>query len=208
MGPEHIFPAAIKDIAETYDWLINTMNVDPKKVIIGGDDAGVAIALDTLFIKIAPEQRPAGMICASPYTGLEAGGESWRANLGKDIINENSVTRMEEAYLGPEADDIEYESDLRPFVYLRNTVELGSFLPSRLLIYLGGKEVLLEEGGLLASRARNSGVQVMVVQEPNGVHLWSMLPDILIKDDYSRQNAIDRFVEFVSLVCKGNKISH
>jgi acetyl esterase/lipase len=183
------------------------MNIDPKKIIIGGDDAGVAIALDTLLIKIAPDQRPAGMICASPYTGLEAGGESWRANLGEDIINENAVTRMEDAYLGPDQDEAEYESDLRPFGYLKNTVELGSFLPSRLLVYLGGKEVLLEEGGLLASRARNSGVQVMVVQEPSGVHLWSMLPDILIKEDHSRQNAIDRFVEFVSLVCQGNKMS-
>ncbi|KAI7905512.1 Alpha/Beta hydrolase protein [Cokeromyces recurvatus] len=204
-GPENRFPSAINDIARTYDWLIHILQIHPKKIIIGGDDAGVAIALDTLFTKIPSNQKPAGFICASPYTGLEAGGDSWRANLGQDIINEKSITCMENAYMGPENED-EYDSDeeeekerqLRPFGYLRNTVELGSFLPSRLLLYLGGKEVLLDEGGLLASRARSSGVQVIVVQEPSGAHLWSMLPDIFIKDLSIKQNAIDRFVEFIS----------
>lgn len=184
------------------------MNIDPKKIIIGGDDAGAAIALDTLFIKIPAHQKPAAMIFASPYTGLEAGGESWRANLGGDMINENSITRMEDAYMKPEKFDSDNESEdeaeqeLRPFGYLKESVELGSFLPNRLLLYLGGKEVLLDEGGLLASRARSSGVQVVVVQEPSGIHLWSMLPDIFTDEWQIKQNAVDRFVQFVTEIVK------
>ncbi|KAI7863102.1 Alpha/Beta hydrolase protein [Mucor mucedo] len=199
-GPDNLFPAAIKDVGDTYHWLTETLNIDPKKIIIGGDDAGVAIALDTLLNKIDPSKKPAGMICASPYTGLEAGGESWRTNLGLDILNENSITRMENAYMGIESEDevIEYEGGLSPFAYLRDSVDLGSLLPSRMLVYLGGKEVLLEEGGLLANRAARSGVQVMVVQEPSGIHLWSMLPDIFIKQDDVKQYAVDRFVDFVA----------
>ncbi|CAO3610782.1 unnamed protein product [Mucor fragilis] len=202
-GPEKLFPTAVNQIADTYNWLTNTLNIDPKKIIIGADDAGAAIALDALFIKIPSDQKPAGMICASPYTGLEAGGESWRANLGQDIINENSMTRMELAYLGPEKNDSDDESDdgtpeVSPFVYLREHVQLGSFLPSRMLFLLGGKEVLLDEGGLLASRARSSGIQVVVVQEPSGAHLWSMLPDVFIKDPSVKQYMLDRFVDFVA----------
>lgn len=210
LGPENLFPAAIEDVAKSYDWLINTMHIDPKKIVVGGDDAGVAIALDTLLHKIDTHQKPAALIFASPYTGLEAGGESWRANLGEDMLNENSITRMEEAYMKPEKYDSDNESDdeqeqqqeLSPFGYLRDTVELGSFLPNRLLLYLGGKEVLLDEGGLLASRARSSGIQVVVVQEPSGVHLWSMLPDIFIDEWQIKQNAIDRFVQFVTEIAK------
>lgn len=202
-GPENLFPVAVDQVAETYNWLTGTLSIDPKKIIIGADDSGAAIALDALFNKIPSQQRPGGMICASPYTGLEAGGESWRANLGQDIINENSITRMEHAYLGPENNDSDDESDdarpeVRPFVYLRGHVQLGSFLPSRMLFFLGGKEVLLDEGGLLASRARSSGIQVVVVQEPSGVHLWSMLPDIFIKDQSVKQYVLDRFVDFVA----------
>ncbi|CEP16816.1 hypothetical protein [Parasitella parasitica] len=209
-GPEHLFPAAVNQIAKTYSWLTNTLNIDPKKIIIGADDAGAAIALDTLFIKISTQQRPAGMVCASPYTGMEAGGESWRANLDQDIINENSISRMECAYMGPEENDSDKESDggkseMEPFSYLRHNVELGSFLPARMLFFLGGKEVLLDEGGLLASRARNSGIQVAVVQEPSGVHLWSMLPDIFIKDQSAKQFMLDRFVEFVASTIEINK---
>ncbi|KAI8072254.1 Alpha/Beta hydrolase protein [Gilbertella persicaria] len=194
-GPEHLFPAPIKDIAKTYHWLIKNMNIEPRKIILGADDAGVAIALDTLLHKIPSEQRPAGLICASPYTGLEAGGESWRANLGDDILTEKAIERMEQCYMGPE--DSEYEDDVPPFRYLRHDIDLASFLPRRLLVLLGGKEVLLDEGGILASRARSSGVQVMMVQEPTGVHLWSMFPDIMIQDATARQAVMDRLVEFV-----------
>ena len=206
-GPENLFPVAVNQVAETYKWLTNTLNIDPKKIIIGADDVGAAIALDTLFIKIPSQQRPAGMICASPYTGLEAGGESWRTNLGQDIINENSVNRMEYAYLGPEKNDSDDESDdekpeLSPFAYLRGDVQLGSFLPPRMLFFLGGKEVLLDDGGLLASRARSSGIQVVVVQEPSGIHLWSMLPDTMIKDPSVKQYMLDRLVEFVASTIK------
>ncbi|KAI8647887.1 Alpha/Beta hydrolase protein [Parasitella parasitica] len=207
-GPEHLFPTAVNQIAETYSWLTNTLNIDPKKIIIGADDAGAAIALDTLFVKIPAQQRPAGMICASPYIGLEAGGESWRANLGQDIINENSVIRMELAYMSPEKDDDDNESDngkteIGPFTYLSHNAQMGSFLPARMLFFLGGKEVLLDDGGFLASKARSSGVQAVVVQEPSGVHLWSMLPDIFIKDQSVKQFMLDRFVEFIANTIKG-----
>lgn len=97
-----------------------------------------------------------------------------------------------------EDDELEYEGGITPFNYLRDSIQLGSFLPNRMLIYLGGKEVLLEEGGLLASRAAKSGIQVSMVQEPSGIHLWSMFPDILVQDDRARQNSLDRLVEFVS----------
>lgn len=190
----------MKDISETYNWMINELNIDPKKIILGGDDVGTAIGLETLLHKIDPALRPAGMIMASPYTGLEAGGESWRANLGSDILNENSITRMENCYLGPEneEEDNEYEDGLTPFAYLRESTQLGNMLPGRMLVYLGGKEVLLDEGGLIASRAARSGVQVVMVQEPSGIHLWPMFPDIFIKDQSARQNVIDRLVDFVA----------
>ncbi|KAI8986973.1 Alpha/Beta hydrolase protein [Pilobolus umbonatus] len=200
---ENVFPAAVKDIAYTYEWLIETYNVDPSKIIIAGDDVGVAIVLDTLKLKIDKDKRPAGMICVSPYTGLEAGGESWRYNLGGDLINENAISRMEAAYLGPEGS--RYEDDLLPFEYLDKEVQLGSFLPKKLLVYLGGKEVLLDEGGLFASRAMQTGVTVQVVQERSGIHLWPLFPDIFVNDITTRQNIIDKFTCFVNDIVLTNK---
>ncbi|CAO3702126.1 unnamed protein product [Rhizopus stolonifer] len=209
---EQLFPAAIKDIADAYDWLINTLQVDPNKVIIGADDAGVAIALDTLMLKIPSEIKPTAMICASPYTGLEAGGESWRNNLGKDMLTEKSIIYMENNYMKQEKEnedeydytvpELEYEDNLSPFGYLNSSTPMGSFLPNRMLIYLGGHEVLLDEGGAFASKAREGGIQVIVTQEPTGIHLWSMLPDVLSSESHIKQNVTDRFVEFVSGVLR------
>ncbi|CEJ02058.1 hypothetical protein RMCBS344292_16075 [Rhizopus microsporus] len=207
-GREHLFPAAVKDIADTYDWLIHTLQIDPNKIIIGADDAGAAVALDALMLKIPSEFKPAAMICASPYIGLEAGGESWRNNLSKDILNEKAITHMENNYLKPEEEnededdytvpEAKYEDGLSPFEYLKSDVEVGSCLPKRMLLFLGGQEVLLDEGGYLASKARQGGVQVVVVQEPTGKHLWSMLPDILAEEAHVKQTVCDRLVEFVS----------
>lgn len=207
-GREHLFPAAVKDIADTYDWLIHTLQIDPNKIIIGADDAGAAVALDALMLKIPSEFKPAAMICASPYIGLEAGGESWRNNLSKDILNEKAITHMENNYLKPEEEnededdytvpEAKYEDGLSPFEYLKSDVEVGSCLPKRMLLFLGGQEVLLDEGGYLASKARQGGVQVVVVQEPTGKHLWSMLPDILAEETHVKQTVCDRLVEFVS----------
>ncbi|EIE90112.1 hypothetical protein G6F46_009304 [Rhizopus delemar] len=207
-GRGHLFPSAIKEIAETYNWLIHTLQIDPSKIIIGADDAGVAVALDTLMLKIPSDLKPTAMICASPYTGLEAGGDSWRNNLGKDFLTEKSIEHMENNYIKPEQENEDeddytipvskYEDDLSPFSYLNSTVPMGSFLPNRMLIFLGGQEVLLDEGGSLASKAREGGIQVVVAQEPTGIHLWSMLPDVLCKEDYVKQNSIDRLVEFVA----------
>ncbi|KAI8977269.1 Alpha/Beta hydrolase protein [Mycotypha africana] len=219
LGPENIFPAAVDDIADAYGWLISTYQIVPRKIIIGADDAGVAIALDTLFTssKISIEQRPSAMICVSPYTGLEAGGESWRANLGEDLINEKAITYMELSYLGSQSEDVFDENDdidfsdknphqPKPFGYLPTTVDVGTFLPQHLLFFLGGKEVLLDEGGLLASRARSAGIQdVVVFQEPSGIHLWPLFAEYLIEDRSVEQNAINTFVDFVNRVVSLSK---
>lgn len=97
-----------------------------------------------------------------------------------------------------EDEELEYEDGITPFNYLKESTELGLILPSRMLVFLGGKEVLLDEGGLMAQRAAKSGIQVSMVQEPSGIHLWSMLPGVLLNDKHSQQNMIDRLVAFVA----------
>ncbi|KAG0178270.1 hypothetical protein DFQ28_004758 [Apophysomyces sp. BC1034] len=194
-APEHPFPAAIQDITSTYDWLVNTMHVPSQKIIWGGDDAGVAVALDTL--QRNHQYRPAGLICASPYTGLEAGGESWRDNIDKDFIRASAITRMEDSYITEDGE--------QPFNYLSESVDLGSFLPRQMIVFVGGKEVLLDEAGMFAARARNGGVQVTMIQEPDQPHLWSMLGWRTVHDQHVWQNSIDRWVDFVANTVKTSK---
>ncbi|KAF7727541.1 hypothetical protein EC973_007414 [Apophysomyces ossiformis] len=194
LSPEHPFPAAIQDITSTYDWLLKTMHVSPKKILWGGDDAGVAVALDTLQRLEKEQPRPVGLICASPYIGYEAGGESWRDNMKNDFILASSITRMEESYIPEEGE--------QPFQYIPSSFDLATFLPRHMLIFVGGKEVLLDEAGRLEARARSGGVQVTMIQQPDEPHLWSMLGGVTIRDPHVWQNSIDRWAYFVANTIK------
>ncbi|KAI8149126.1 Alpha/Beta hydrolase protein [Fennellomyces sp. T-0311] len=193
-APDHQFPAAVDDVKATCEWLTNVMQIPQSKLLLGGDDAGAAIGLDLLYLHQA---KFAGAIFASPYTGLEAGGESWRANGDIDFFTAAAVDRMEESYIPEEGE--------QPFRYLPDRVDLAPSLPRRMLITVGGSEVLLDEAGLLAARARDGGVAVTLIQSPDQVHLWSLLPDVLVEDAHVRQMAIDHFVGFVEQCVRSPK---
>ncbi|KAI7852037.1 Alpha/Beta hydrolase protein [Circinella umbellata] len=194
-APKYQFPIAVNDIKTTYEWLTNTMHIPTSKLLIGSDDSGAALSLDLIHLH---QPKFAGGIFASPYTGLEAGGESWRSNMEMDFFTAAAVDRIEENYI-PE------EGDQQPFRYLPDQIDLATHLPKRILITVGGNEVLLDEAGYLSSRARHGGINVTLLQAPEQIHLWSMLPDILVKDINVRQNAVDHLVRFVEQCVRPEK---
>ncbi|KAI9322507.1 Alpha/Beta hydrolase protein [Dichotomocladium elegans] len=194
LGPEHPFPAAVDDLKSTYEWLVNTVHVPPSKLIVGADDAGASVVLDLLYLHKPQFQ---GAVFASPYTGLEAGGDSWRANGGVDYLNAAAIDRMEESYIPQEGE--------QPFRYLPAEVDLGSFLPRNVLITVGGNEVLLDEAGYIASRARESGARVTLVQSPEQLHLWAMLASAIVEDVHVRQYALDQLVVFTEQCMRTSK---
>lgn len=139
----------------------------------------------------------AGAVFSSPYTGLEAGGESWRANGDVDYVTAAAIERMEESYIPSEGE--------QPFRYLPSQVNMATCLPRKMLVIVGGNEVLLDEAGYLASRARDGGVQVTLLQSPDQIHLWSMLGPVVVDDRKALQNAIDHTVQFVADVVVAKK---
>ncbi|KAI9013984.1 Alpha/Beta hydrolase protein [Phycomyces nitens] len=194
-GPHHLFADVIQDLTQAYDWLVYTMNVPASKIVLGADDAGVAALLDTLLSCTQPEDRPEGIVCVSPYTGLEAGGKSWQNNASYDYIRPVALARMEDSYLVPE--DIPQANADTAFKLFTTTLSLASALPRRMLILVGGHEVLLDDAGLLAEKARKHGLQVTLVQIPEQVHLWALLGKVVTKDPKVIQKTTDQFVEFV-----------
>ncbi|KAI8368150.1 Alpha/Beta hydrolase protein [Radiomyces spectabilis] len=180
------YPGPVEEAVKAYGWLVNQIHVSPNKIILGGDDAGVGIALDALQKKSI---KVAGLVCMSPYTGLEAGGASWRANDQYDYIRAAAIDRMEQTYIPAEGD--------QPFEYLTQDIP-WTFLPSSMLVMVGGREVLLDEAGMLAARARSNGVDVTLYQAPLEIHLWSMLGLPVIHDPKIYQASTDILVHFLS----------
>ncbi|KAI7864836.1 hypothetical protein BDF14DRAFT_1831086 [Spinellus fusiger] len=179
-----------KELAHTYDWLVETLQVPMQRLILGADDTGVAALLDTLMSRPSPHPtpRPLGLVCVSPYTGLEAGGTSWQNNASSDYITPAALNHMERVY-SQDSHDMAYQLFTAP-------TRLSSCLPRRLLILVGGKEVLLDDAGYLAEKARAHGLEVVLAPSPNDSHLGILLSTS--QDTRQHQRTTDLWVEFVS----------
>ncbi|KAI8093493.1 Alpha/Beta hydrolase protein [Halteromyces radiatus] len=211
--PEYPFPAALEDLSSIQHYLLNDLNVPRNKLIWGADDAGAVIVLDTLYYKIETTQLPHGLLLSSPYIGLDAGGKSWQENNGLDLITEGAVNRMEQAYF-PEYDkDINYRTfddddddlprpsinKIKPLGYL-DTIDdnFAKYLPSKILVTVGGKEVLLDDAAWLVKKIRESGgLDVTLLQSPGQVHLSTLLGPPFVQDTSEWNRTLDQWTEFI-----------
>ncbi|ORZ09548.1 Alpha/Beta hydrolase protein [Absidia repens] len=218
---QHPFPAAMKDISAIHRWLVEDMGIPCNKLIWGADDTGAAIVLDTLYHKIEAENRPAGLLLSSPYIGLDAGGKSWQDNNRLDIITIGAVNRMESIY-GSQVDndddggDDDNDNDGLPFApgtttsvrevplgYLGKSAELAKYLPSNILVSVGGNEVLLDDAVWLVARIRESGVSdISLLQCPGQIHLGTLLGPAVVKDRLEWDRSLDNWVDFIISVLK------
>ncbi|CAO3624757.1 unnamed protein product [Cunninghamella echinulata] len=216
LSPEYKYPAATEDIAKTYEWLLNTMNISHHKIIWGADDAGASIVLDTLYKRLKVDQvsRPAGLILSSPYIGMDPGGKSWQDNYGIDIINEKSVEMMENIYTnqnGPnfDSDNEEEEEDNNneePFSYLDKSVHLPKYLPTSVLIEIGEQEVLFDDAELLVKMIRDPNmhdsdihITATMIKSPDQKHLWTLLGPKFVTNINQWNNTLDLWTSYIKV---------
>ena len=80
LAPEHPFPAAIEDSLEAYKYLISK-GYTPDKITLIGESAGGGLCFSLLQrLRDEGAEMPAGVIAISPWTDLEAKGDSYKDN--------------------------------------------------------------------------------------------------------------------------------
>ncbi|ORX53221.1 hypothetical protein DM01DRAFT_1336403 [Hesseltinella vesiculosa] len=168
------YPAPLDDLVKLQTWLHQSLQVPGSKVVWGADDAGAAIALDTLYRRDLPtEQQPASLMLVSPYIGMESGGKSWQDNLTEDRLTDKDVEAMESRY-APGLRDDSYKED-EPLAYLHNTADMSRFSSLRILLHMGEQQVLLEDAPWFKEKLESGGnTKVQLVTTP-GRHLDALL---------------------------------
>jgi len=184
LAPEHPFPAAVEDAAKGYRWLLK-QGISPKNIVIAGDSAGGGLTAATLVaLREAGDPLPAAAVCISPWTDLEATGES--------VVTKKDVDPM----IRPEdlkAGAARYHGDTSPRHPLVSPIHADlSGLPP-LLIQVGTSEVLLSDAQRLAERAKAAGVEVTLEEWEEMIHVWHFFAFMLPEG----QQAIERIGEFV-----------
>ncbi|KAJ2962468.1 hypothetical protein NQZ79_g2422 [Umbelopsis isabellina] len=206
LAPEHKFPAAAIDCIESYRSIIEDYGVDPKKIMMGGDSAGGALSLETLYHTCSDVKsqfneirlpRPGSLLMVSPYTGDEDMGSAI-ANLTTDYISEETKEKMVE-YLP-------HNKDIEAFSYHVKKVSYAQFLPHHIVVLVGGKEVLLNVGLMFAKRCREENLRVSVIREELP-HDWAMLGHLFTADNKVVNRAVMSVVDLAQDMLNSNQVS-
>ncbi len=170
LAPEHPFPAAIEDAVTVYRWLLN-QGYTPQNIILAGDSAGGGLCLATaLVLRDQNEPLPAALVCLSPWVDLTSSGESYRKNSGLDpYLSAKAVSEAARLYAGIESLDHPLISPV--------FADLTGLPP--MFIQAGNHEILQSDAVMLASAARNAGVDVSLKVWNGMWHVWQISGELL-----------------------------
>jgi acetyl esterase/lipase len=166
VAPENVFPAALEDALDAYNWLLD-QGFFGEQIIIAGDSAGGGLAMAlTMYLKDHHLPMPGGIIAMSPWTDLTASGESYETNYEKDVLFGN--TRESLIY----QNDYPGEHDrMDPYI----SPLFGDFRQfPPMLIQVGSHEMLLSDATGVASKARQQGIRVRLSIYEGMFHVFQM----------------------------------
>lgn len=186
LAPEHPFPAGIDDTTAAYRALLDA-GQDPASIAFAGDSAGGGLTVTTLLR--ARQQglpMPAAVVAFSPSLDNAGTGASYDTKAGIDpILTRESVRPNRELYRAG-ADPA--QELLSPATHADPT----GFPP--LLLQVGTNEILLDDSTIMAERARDAGVDVILDVTADVPHVFQTYAGVLDEADH----ALDRAALFLT----------
>ena len=185
LAPEHPFPAALVDARAAYDHLVETLHIDPARIVISGDSAGGGLAL-ALTLSLRDDRRPlpAAVVAFSPWTDLALTGASLDENSDRCAMFAGITIRRASVFYVGDADP--RNPHLSPLYG-----EYHDMPP--MLIHASLDEVLRDDAIRVAQRARDFGVAVELRVWRRVPHVWQFFAAVLPEADQSLRDAV-RFI--------------
>lgn len=184
LAPENPYPAAIHDVAEVYQWLLDN-DYEPENIAICGDSAGGGLVLASLlYFCDQKTPLPACAVLLSPWADLTGVQPSHRENILLDpLIDPASAALWGEVYANGKPMNDPYISPIFG--------DFTGFPP--LLIHVGTDEMLLDDSKRVLETAREANIEAELEIWQGMVHVfqqfWQVLPE--------GKNAIQKIGTFV-----------
>lgn len=185
LAPENPFPAALEDATRAYRWLLKKGYL-PANIAIAGDSAGGGLTLATLLnLRDQGESLPAAGVLISPWTDMTGEAESVTSRAAVDpLIKPEGLYALGAQYLRG--------ADPRNPLVSPVFADLKGLPP--LCIHVGGREILYDDALTVARRARDTGVSVELLNEPEMFHVWHAFAPMLEEG----QQAIEKIGAFLN----------
>lgn len=165
-APEHRFPAPVDDALAAWEWVL-AQGFAPEQVALAGDSAGGGLALSML---VALRDRglplPACAAVMSPWTDMEATGETYETRAAADPIHQRPmILALARAYLGRDGNP-------RDPLASPLLADLRGLPP--LLVQAGDRETVLDDARAFADKAREADVEVELDVREDMIHVFQL----------------------------------
>ncbi|KAI8350046.1 Alpha/Beta hydrolase protein [Mortierella sp. GBAus27b] len=190
LSPEIPFPGALDECLDAYRSLIKEFNIDPKRIVFGGESAGGNLMI-SLALKLRDEfqselELPLGTFTVSPFF---PGSEPLKHTLF-DTLTPRGCRLMKECYSQgrPEVLTSPYFSPL-------NATSFRGLPP--MLVFVGGTEILRHSIETFVKRARDEdGVETRMILKEDRSHIWFLIDNASTEQD--RNQADQAIAEFLA----------
>ena len=188
LAPENRFPAAIDDVYTAYKWL--AAQNDGKPIVLAGDSAGGGLTLAlALKLREKAEQKPACIVCFSPWTDLTGSGTSERTNAEKDaMFYPENIRAFAAAYV---SDKSKKENILASPVF----ADVVGLPP--VLFQAGSTEVLADDSRRIYEKMISAGIESRLEIFDGVSHVWQMTIGIIPEAREALKNTADFVREHV-----------
>lgn len=188
VAPENPYPAALEDVVEAFDWLLQNGWTEDK-IVVAGDSAGGGLAMALcMYLKDQKRKLPAGLIAMSPWTDLTQSGASYRFNFRKDPVFGNTLDSLifNKDYMGNHDPTDPYISPLYG--------NFEGFPP--MLIQVGSYEMLLSDSELVAEKAKRAGCKVRLSIYEGMFHVFQMAL-LVIPESRRAWKEVGKYLEII-----------
>ena len=175
LAPEHPFPAAVEDCVLATEYVhrnANALNVDPRRIAVGGDSAGGNLAAVVALMARDRGAPPlAYQLLIYPATDQRCEFASHERNAEGYLLTRDAIRFFRNAYL-PDAKD---HTDWRASPLLAAS---HANLPPAFVL-TAGYDPLVDEGRAYAERLANAGVEVAYKEYSDMVHGFVLFGGVL-----------------------------
>lgn len=182
LAPEHVFPAALDDALDAWNWLL-AQGYAPQNILVVGDSAGGNLALAlTLKLRDMGRELPRALVCMSPWTDMTASGKSHIENMALDPIfgdNPDHLPPKDGTMPAVRPYILSYtgDADLKN-PYLSPIFATYEGFPP-MLIQVGTHEVLQSDSEIVYQHALSAGVDATLTRYYGLFHVFQLFGDAL-----------------------------
>jgi acetyl esterase/lipase len=167
LAPEHPFPAALDDATAAYRALLEEVDGDASRIVLGGDSAGGGLSVAMcVALRDAGEPLPRALVLLSPWLDMTCTSPSWDSRFEGDPVLDHSLRDAAERYLDG--------ADSRDPLCSPLFADLSGLPP--VLVLVGTHEILYDDAVSFAEAATEQGVEVELEIGHELIHVWPIFP--------------------------------